>query len=93
MSKALEVLTYLQERTLHGYTDDPEKTARKYSQPMREEALQALHDGVIAGLPEKVHEAQDPEYAAKVTNYWNKGYNRAIDDITKFLNEYFGMEE
>lgn len=36
---------------------------------------------VLSLLPEKIHEAQDPRYAAKATEYWNRGYNRALTDM------------
>lgn len=51
-----------------------------------EEALQALADGLIAGLPEKftgMLENLTPNEA---------GYNKGLYEVTKIIKDYFGIK-
>lgn len=52
-----------------------------------QEALKQLHDGIIEGLPKK---RLDDETDTRLA-HMSAGYDQALDDVTKFLNNYFGQ--
>lgn len=69
----------------------------------KEQALKQLHDGVIEGLPEKKEpipyshrgfaDLTETSLGEATENVTRSGYNQALDDVTKFIGEYFGVEK
>lgn len=60
-----------------------------YFKEQKQEALKQLHDEVIGGLPERKDD--DPLKDNTIDDFYEAlGYNEALDDVTKFIDSYFG---
>lgn len=61
---------------------------------VRAEALQALADGLIAKMPEK-KKLPEPDGEILTNDRRNlvRGFNNALDEVTKIIKDYFGVSD
>lgn len=96
--KAPEILENLRQACFkHGMEvgqEFPDESPDNLTDPCnaveREKALQALNEGIMAGLPEKQdYDKMYPKIDDINLRFQLGGYNQALSEVREFIGEYF----